>query len=189
MAGDEGLDGVEPLRWRIGVVVVGFDPLVRVGGGCGEADGGVEGGEWRCGGFERDGVDDETGDGVVDRLWWQGGVALGCWVIWLGTGCGAEVDLEGFGKEGSSNDAAADEAAIDVPNLASGSVRETCICPKEAVWAYRILKLQEGVCGKMYTFTVPVRGLLCDFWALIWGPARSVDGDLLEADVVPVHVR
>lgn len=111
-------------------MVVGFDPLVRVGGGCGEADGGVEGGEWRCGCFERDGVDDETGDGVVDGLWWQGGVALGRWVIGLGTSCGAEVDPEGFGEEGSSNDAAADEAAIDVPNLASGSVRETCICWK-----------------------------------------------------------
>lgn len=39
-------------------MVVGFDPLMGIGGGCGEADGSVEGSEWRCGSFERNGVDD-----------------------------------------------------------------------------------------------------------------------------------
>lgn len=121
MAGDEGLNGVEPLRWRGGLVVVGFDPLMGVSGGCGEADGGVEGSEWRCGSFERDGVDDEAGDGIVDGLRWQGGVALGNWVLLLGTGCGAEIDLERFGQEGSSNDSAAEEVAVDVPYLGSES--------------------------------------------------------------------
>lgn len=122
MAGDEGLDAVEPLGWRGGVVVVGFDPLMRVGGGGGETDGGVEWSERSCRNFERDGMDDEAGDGVVNGLRWKGAVALGRWMIWPGTSCGAEVDLEGFGQGGSSNDAATDEVAVDVPYLASVSV-------------------------------------------------------------------
>lgn len=48
-------------------------------------------------------------------------------MAWFGTGRGAEVDLEGFGQEGSGNDAAADEVAVDVPDLASRSACETFI--------------------------------------------------------------
>lgn len=77
MSGDEGFDGIEPLGWRGGVVVVGFDPLKRIGGGCGKADGSVEGSKWRCGSFERNGVDDKASDGVVDGLGWKSGIALG----------------------------------------------------------------------------------------------------------------
>lgn len=45
-------------------------------------------------------------------------------MVWLGTSRGAEVDLERFGKEGSGNDAAADEVTVDGPYLASESVGE-----------------------------------------------------------------
>lgn len=70
LAGDEGLDSGEPLGWRGGVVVAGFDPLLSIGGGCGEADGRVEGSKRRCGSFKRNGVDDEAGDGIIDGLRW-----------------------------------------------------------------------------------------------------------------------
>lgn len=109
-------------------------------------------------------------------------------MVWLGTGRGAEVDLERFGQKGCSNDAAADEVAVDVPYLALKSVCERWIYSRDKMRAYGIFKLQEGVRGKVHTSAVPVRRLFYDVRALVGAPGGRLDSDFLEPDVVPVHV-
>lgn len=53
---------------------------------------------------------------------------------------------------------------------------------------YLVLKLQEGVCRNMHAETIPVYGFVGEEGCLFRIPCRSVDGELFEADVVPIHV-